>query len=122
MDKEKFWRSGWFYFGIIILIVAGYWYVNSSGPGQYDNFAKCLTEKGVKMYGTNWCHYCKAQKKMFGKSFKYVDFVNCDSHRSECLAAGVKGYPTWKINGENHPGVQPLERLAELGECNLSKG
>lgn len=34
-----------------------------------DDFAKCLTEKGAKMYGTSWCGHCKNQKALFGDSF-----------------------------------------------------
>ena len=119
MSKKKFWKSAWFYIIIVILVGISYWYVNFSKPGQYDDFAKCLTEKGVKMYGTNWCHYCKAQKKIFEKSFKHIDFINCDYHMKECLAAGVEGYPTWEINEEIYSGVQPLTRLARLSGCKV---
>ena len=71
------------------------------------------------MYGTNWCPHCKDQKALFGKSFKHIDFVNCDYHMEECLAAGVEGYPTWKINGENYPGTQQLMKLDELSGCKI---
>ena len=73
------------------------------------------------MYGTDWCHYCKEQKKLFGKSFKFADYINCDKNKEVCLIEGVKGYPTWKINGESYPGVQNLETLANLTGCNLNE-
>jgi len=38
--------------------------------GEYSAFAKCLTEKGTKMYGTDVYSYCQEQKKLFGKSLK----------------------------------------------------
>jgi|SRR3989344_3497585 len=104
---------------VLFLVVGAYWYSNYSIPGEYDEFAKCLSERGVKMYGTNWCPHCKTQKEIFGKSFRHVDYVNCDYNMNKCLDAGVEGYPTWKINGENYPGVQTLERLSELSECEL---
>lgn len=91
----------------------------STGPGKYDTFAKCLTEKGAAMYGTDWCSHCKNQKKMFGNSFQYVYYVDCDRNQNECLGAGVRGYPTWKIDGENYPGEQQLYRLASLSGCEL---
>jgi glutaredoxin len=91
----------------------------SAEPSKYDSFAQCLTEKGVKMYGTDWCHYCQNQKKEFGKSFQFVDYVNCDIYATECKEAGVSGYPTWLINGETYRGVQPLYRLASLSGCKL---
>jgi len=74
----------------------------SSKPGQYDAFAKCLSEKGFKMYGADWCPNCKTQKKMFGKSFKY------------------EGYPTWIYNEEKYVGVQSLSRLSSITDCPLN--
>lgn len=97
-----------------ILVLAG-----CSGPGQYDSFAQCLSEKGVTMYGTDWCPHCKNQKANFGKSFKLVDYVNCDKQPSECRRAGVEGYPTWIVDGELYSGTQPLYRLAALSGCSL---
>jgi glutaredoxin len=99
---------------IVMTVLAG-----CSGPGKYDSFAKCLTEKGVKMYGTDWCSHCKNQKSLFDKSFKYIDYVDCDWNRDECTRAGVRGYPTWKINGENYPGEQSFYELSSLTGCEL---
>ncbi|MBT4805212.1 hypothetical protein HON71_03495 [Candidatus Woesearchaeota archaeon] len=93
---------------------------NNTGPGQYDTFAQCLTEKGVKMYGTEWCSHCKNQKAAFGNSFQFVDYVDCDKNKNECSLAGVEGYPTWKINGKNYPGEQQLNKLASLSGCELN--
>ena len=87
---------------------------NAVLPGQHDDFAKYLSEQGVKMYGTEWCSHCKNQKELFGASFQYVNYIDCDKKREECSSAGVQGYPTWRINGQNYPGEQPLERLAQL--------
>ena len=92
---------------------------NAISSGEYDEFAQCLTEKGIKMYGTDWCSYCQKQKDLFGSSFNYIDFVDCDKDKQECLSAGVRGYPTWKINGENYPGLQSLDKLAQLSGCEL---
>ena len=91
----------------------------SSGPGPYDDFAKCLTEQDVIMFGTDWCPHCKEQKEWFENSFQYVNYVNCDKAQQQCLTNGVKGYPTWKINGESYPGKQPLNQLAQLSGCDL---
>jgi glutaredoxin len=104
--------------GIIILIV-GIFYISlrPKSPGQYDEFAQCLSEKGVVMYGTSWCSFCQRQKDLFGRSFGYIDFVDCDRNRQECLSAGVQGYPTWKINGENFPGFKSLQELSDLSGC-----
>lgn len=99
---------------VFIILVSGC--VEKTGNPE---FAQCLTDKGVKMYGTEWCQHCKNQKELFGDSFKFVDYVDCDGNKDECTAAGIRGYPTWIINGEQYAGEQKLSKLAELSECEL---
>jgi glutaredoxin len=94
-------------------------FTTSITVGKYDEFSKCLTAKGVKMYGTDWCKYCQMQKELFGSSFKYINFVDCDKNRKECLEAGVNAYPTWIINGKNYVGLQQLVTLSQLSGCEL---
>ncbi len=82
--------------------------------------AACLTEKWVKMYGTEWCGHCKNQKALFGESFAQVSYIDCDAERQTCLDAGVRGFPTWiDSNGNQYPGTQQLEKLAEVAGCTL---
>ena len=88
---------------------------------RYDELAKCLTEKDVKMYGTDWCSVCKKQKSDFGTSFKYVDYVNCDFQTVECKENGVNRYPTWIITGTKYIGKQSLDTLASLSGCELNE-
>ncbi len=102
---------------IALLILVGC----SNKPGKYDSFAQCLFEKGVTMYGTGWCSHCQNQKKMFGKSFQYVNYVDCDRYSDECLKNGIRGYPTWIINDEKYPGEQYLYKLATLSGCVLNE-
>jgi len=105
---------------IIVVLVIIYFSVSYfTRPGNYDEFAKCLTEKEVIMYGTDWCHFCKEQKAMFGKSFKHIDYINCDFNKDACDSAGVSGYPTWVINNENYPGTRSLDYLASVSGCNI---
>jgi glutaredoxin len=91
----------------------------SMAPSKDDGFAQCLTESDAKMYGTEWCSFCKKQKALFGDSFQYVDYIDCDKNNQECTESGITGYPTWKIKGENYPGVQSFERLSSLTGCKL---
>jgi|TARA_Y100000310_G_scaffold345277_1_gene463345 glutaredoxin len=105
--------------GLIIGLSSYGLFKSATGPGEYDNLANCLTNKGIKMYGTDWCSHCKDQKVLFGKSFKKVDYVNCDTRKQDCRDAGVSGYPTWIINGEQYSGTQSLSELARLSECTL---
>jgi len=109
---------------IFILILIGvivFSSVKSRAPGEYDDFAQCLNDAELKMYGTEWCPHCKAQKKLFGNSFKNIDYIDCDRNRDICLLEGITGYPTWKITGESVSGTQPLESLADLANCELTK-
>lgn len=80
----------------------------SLSPGNYDSFAKCLTEKGVVMYGEDWCQYTQGQKAMFGKSFKYVNYQQDPT---------LELRPTWVIDGKTYQRVQSFERLAALTDC-----
>ncbi len=89
----------------------------SSGPGEQDALAECLTLNDAKMYGTEWCHNCKDQKKVFGSSFKYVDYIDCDKEQESCIIADIEAYPTWVIDGENYVGKQDLGRLGYLSNC-----
>lgn len=101
--------------GIFSLLLAGC----SQGPGEYDAFAQCLTGKDVTMYGTDWCSHCKNQKSLFGNSFQHVSYVDCDDNRNECLKAGVRAYPTWRIGNEMLEGTQELSTLAQKSGCEL---
>jgi len=82
--------------------------------------ATCLKEKWAKLYGTEWCPHCKNQKKVLGKeALDVVGFIDCDEKKWTCQKAGIKGYPTWIIDGKQYPGSQKMERLAQLGQCSL---
>ncbi|MBT3395370.1 hypothetical protein HOA59_03470 [archaeon] len=92
----------------------------SSQSKDYEEFANCLTQKGVSMAGTEWCSHCKTQKEMFGESFQYIDYHNCDLEREWCMTKGIQGYPSWVLpNGELLPGTQTLSKLAELSNCSI---
>ena len=117
-------------FGVSLILVVSLliFFVSSAGskPGPYDTFAQCLTEKDVVMYGAYWCPHCANQKKMFGSSFKYVTYVECDSKGKDaqpelCLQKGVESYPTWEINGAMQSGEIPLPVLAEKSGCLLNQ-
>ena len=121
--------------GLTLTIMPGFFVADSTGNPtgaatgaiDYDDsasfeekLAKCLTAKGVKMYGAEWCGHCNNQKAMFGDALQYVDYVECTEDAAACNAAGVTGYPTWtSADGTKYPGEKPLENLAELFECEV---
>ncbi len=96
-----------------------------AGPGEYDEFAQCLTDSGAKMYGAYWCPHCANQKKLFGSSFSFVDYIECDprgdnANPAACEAAGIQGYPTWIFgDGTVRSGELPLRTLASISGCTL---
>lgn len=95
----------------IILLILSSWIVYSLlSPGKYGAFAKCLTEKGAIMYGEDWCRYTNAQKAMFGKSFKYINYEAKQSLRVR---------PTWIIDGKTYETVQSFQRLSALTGCKI---
>ena len=93
--------------------------IGCSVAGDYDAFAQCLSDNDAVMYGTEWCSHCQDQKASFGKSFRLVNFVDCDLNKAECVKQGIKGYPTWIINNERFSGNQPLYNLASYAGCEL---
>jgi hypothetical protein len=116
---------------IITLVIVGgfFWYALSNrvsptavdtGPSKYDAFAQCLAEKKITMYGAVWCSHCQDQKKEFGGSFKYVNYVECPENTKLCTEKGIEGFPTWmKDDGTKLEGFQSFEKLAEFSGCGL---
>jgi hypothetical protein len=96
--------------GVFVLVLAAYATYAMVSPGPYDQFAKCLTTKGAVMYGEDWCPYTNAQKGMFGKSFKYINYQ---------VKSDLNLRPTWTFDGKSYETVQAFERLAELTGCEI---
>ena len=90
---------------------------DANANGVLDSFAQCVTDKWLKMYGTDWCPHCQNMKKMFGTAFSKIKFINCDEQKIQCDAAGVTGYPTWILNGNQYPGEKTLQELANITQC-----
>ena len=85
---------------IVIVGVAALFWFSLRGGEMNENtpvavLARCLADKGVTMYGAEWCSHCQNQKNMFGEAFKLIPYVECPKNPAQCLAAGVRGYPTW---------------------------
>lgn len=82
--------------------------------------AEHLQETGARYYGASWCGSCARQNRLFGASARRLPYVECSPagrggpSARECADAGVSSYPTWRINGLLHPGVQTPPDLARL--------
>ena len=102
-----------------------------AGPGQPPitrahssrkalDLATQLQARGGKFYGAWWCSHCANQKETLGvEAMASVPYLECDaegknSRRSECTAAGVRGYPTWSLDGKLFPGEKDLDEIADM--------
>jgi len=113
-----------------VLIVAAFglaYYLGNRSQHKHDAFARCLTQRGVKMYGAWWCPHCQDQKKEFGASFEYAPYVECgikgDTHGASqvCKDEKIQHYPTWQFppTGERVERIFTLEELSDRTGCSL---
>jgi glutaredoxin len=110
--------------GIIILIgIASLTLLFASSAdkaGALDEFAQCLREKQITMYGAEWCPHCQNEKKAFGSSFQFVPYVECPNEPQKCLGLKIKSYPTWILPSERRlEGEQGLAKLSQESGCAL---
>jgi hypothetical protein len=118
---------GWIIISVSIasIVVFGMFGEMTKVSGQYDEFAKCLSENGATMYGAYWCPHCNAQKQMFGNSWAKVNYVECSlpnqaGQTQECMESGINAYPTWEFqNGLRIEGDLPLEKISTISGCKL---
>jgi len=89
-----------------------------------ESFAKCLTDKGMKFFGSKTCSWCAKEKESFGDSLQYVNYIEClgddGQWTKECQDANITSVPTWQLpNGAKESGFKTLEQLAEVSGCTL---
>lgn len=74
-----------------------------------------LSRRGALFYGAWWCPACTAQKGIFGREggarLPYVECDRTDDGRQRCMAARIRAYPTWELDGRRLEGVQSVEEL-----------
>ncbi len=112
---------------VTLLVIGAVYFFYHRNEHQHDSFARCLTDRGVKMYGAYWCPHCQDQKEKFGASFKKVNYIECgvqgDPHAQSqaCKDENVKHYPTWQFPpmGERVERIFTLDELSERTGCAL---
>lgn len=106
---------------VLVGILAMAFFAGCSQTTQPDNlnsFAQCLTENWAIMYWAENCPHCLEQKKMFGDSFQYIDYVECTIEYERC--ANLRGVPARQFtDGSVVEWRQKLETLATLTNCEL---
>jgi hypothetical protein len=121
------WRQRAIYGALVVAAFALAYYLGHRTQHKYDGFARCLGERGVKMYGAWWCPHCLEQKEKFKASFEYAPYVECgvqgDVHKEAqvCKDAGINHFPTWQFppTGERVERVFTLEELSDRTGCAL---
>jgi thiol-disulfide isomerase/thioredoxin len=110
-----------------VVIIAGIFFLIStnSKPGKLDEFAQCLKDKGAVFYGAFWCPHCQNQKAMFGKSARFLPYIECSTPDGRgqlkiCKDKNIEGYPTWEFaDGSRESGEVSLSHLSEKTACQL---
>lgn len=103
---------------VVFIVIVVFFILTKTIPNKYDGLALCLSEKGVFLYGTSWCSNCQEQKRLFGSSFKYISYIDCDENKKACDSQNITAYPTWILsNGEKLLGVQSPEKLKIIVGC-----
>ncbi len=89
----------------------------SASPSSPEQLAVStyLTKRGAIFYGAWWCPACVAQKALFGQQgatqLPYVECDKTDEGRQRCIAAKIRAFPTWELDGKRLEGVQSVEEL-----------
>jgi Tfp pilus assembly protein PilV len=91
---------------------------------SYDIFAKCLSDKGVKLYTFSGSVYCIKQNEIFYGNIQYLPSIECsDPNKVQadvCADADILGYPTWVFkDGSQKGGVLTISELSAKTGCNL---
>ena len=111
---------------IILVVYAIYAYSNKTDqPGELDEFAICLKDRGTVFYGAFWCTHCQDQKKAFGSSEKLIPYVECSTpdgknQTQTCIDKNITSYPTWIFGDDSREtGALSMQQIAEKSGCQL---
>jgi len=129
MTIPRSWRPylAWSFVGLVIVALfwLSIWFANR--PDKLDDFAACLKNKGAVFYGAFWCPHCQKQKEAFGRSVRFLPYVECstpdgNSETEACQEKKIDGFPTWVFaDGTRESGELTLDHLAEKTGCVLPK-
>ena len=98
-------------------------------PEALAELARCLSAKGVVMYGSITCSACRAQRKAFGPAFSHVKEIECNPNApntqvERCMKKKIQKTPTWIMEKggdemKRIEGYQLLDDLASFAGCPL---
>tara|TARA_Y100000310_G_C20395693_1_gene675000 strand:- start:195 stop:533 length:339 start_codon:yes stop_codon:yes gene_type:complete len=79
-----------------------------------EDIAKCIGENSV-LFVQLGCHACETQEEMFGKSYKFLNVIDCWFEAEKCDR--IEATPTWEINKQRYRGVKNIDTLQQLTGC-----
>lgn len=99
---------------VVILIIAGIYYIKGSGETPEEQTMKCISEQAV-LYSQTTCVHCKQQKEILGQYLPLFKIIECD--QTPALCPQITGTPTWEIKEKFYGGVKSIKELADLTDC-----
>lgn len=103
---------------VVILYFASSFITKSTGYGVYnekEELVNCLLDKNAKLYVKEGCSDCLEQEKLFGSSYAALNVVSCDNEKDVCEPPSEL---VWVIDDQKYYGLQSLDSLREISECN----
>lgn len=104
------------------------WTITSQSGESEMALAAHLKKVDAKFFGGWFCNHCYEQKQLLGReAFKAsIQYIECNEQGDNpqvelCRKEGIKGFPTWDVQGKKYSGVQSPEKLAELSNYTGSK-
>ena len=96
--------------------------IQQPGSIELKPFNDCLAENGLKIYGADWCGFCRQVVETLG-GYEAVEavYVECTEPQNEAICSEKvdRGYPTIRLNGEIYSGARTLEAFSEATGCAL---
>ena len=94
---------------------------------QRNALARCMTEKGWRLYASATCPHCLKQREILGDAYSLIDSIECYAHAPNsqvelCVEKKILKVPAWSLEKEGKvlkrvTGAYPLKKLAELSGC-----
>jgi len=100
---------------IVAIIIFAIVLIKSTSNGVSKETTMCIAASS-EFYTQLGCHACEIQEEMFGKNSQYLTLIDCWTERDKCTE--ITHTPTWVINNQEYIGVQTIEKLKELTNCN----
>ena len=100
--------------------------IESTEVGYHDlvQFAKDLSDAGIRFFGAAWCQFCTTQKELFEDGAQFLDFIevtNPDRSLNEIgIEEGIQSFPTWDFgNGIREISLLSLEQISQISGIDI---